>query len=129
MKSDKFVEAVDRMAEFFKSAVLNPGCVEKERQAVHEEYMLWTSDDSTRRIAVLQSLGNGEYARFSIGNQETLNHSKIVEELRKFYDSYYGSRIITAVLLSDRSPEEVYQQVAPILLGIPDRKVVMPDFQ
>ena len=69
VKSDRFIETVDRMAEFFKSALLSPECVEKERQAVHEEYMLWTGDDSCRRSAVLQSLCNGEYSRFSIGNQ------------------------------------------------------------
>ena len=36
---------------------------------------------------------------------------------------------MTAVLLSDRSIEEVYEQAAPTLQGIPDRKVAIPKFQ
>lgn len=49
----KFLEGVDRMSEFFKSALLKANCVEKERQAVHEEYMLWVNDDNCRKWGVL----------------------------------------------------------------------------
>lgn len=68
VKSDRFIETVDRMAEFFKSALLNPEYVKKERQAVQEEYMLQKAGDWSRRIAVLQVLGNGEYSKFTVGN-------------------------------------------------------------
>jgi secreted Zn-dependent insulinase-like peptidase len=57
------------MVEFFKSALLNPDCVEKERQAVHEEYMLWTNDDNCRKWGILHEIANGRFSRFTIGNQ------------------------------------------------------------
>lgn len=65
--------------------------------------MLWTSDDSTRKWEIIHALGDGPYARFTIGNQDTLNHKDILDDLRAYYDKCYSSNIINAVLVSNLS--------------------------
>lgn len=114
------------MSEFFKSALLNPDCVEKERQAVHEEYVLWVSDDNTRKWGVLHAIGHGQFSRFSIGNQDTLNHPKIIDDLRAFYTTYYSSNLINAVVLSNCDLEQLEKEVVPILSSIPNKNAKQP---
>lgn len=46
-------------------------------------------------------MGNGQFGRFNIGSQESLNHPNILEDLRAFYDKYYSSNMINVVLLSN----------------------------
>lgn len=127
--SSKFIEGVDRLSEFFKSALLVPDCVEKERQAVHEEYVLWTNDDNCRKWGILHELGHGQFSRFTIGNQTTLNHPKIHDDLKCFYDTYYSANMINAVLLSNLPFEELESHTKELLQGIPNKQVQPPKFQ
>lgn len=112
--NEQFEEGVKRLADFFKKPILNPSCVEKERQAVHEEYKLWTSDDNTRKWEIIHALADGKYARFSIGNQDTLNHEHILTDLREYYDKTYSSNIINAVLISNQTIEEQEKLLLPL---------------
>ncbi len=43
--------------------------------------MLWTNDDNCRKWEILRKLATGPYQRFSIGNQETLGHADIRQDL------------------------------------------------
>lgn len=63
--------------------------------------MLWCNDDNCRKWGILHALGNGQFSRFSIGNQKTLNHANIHSDLKEFYEKYYSSNMINAVLLSN----------------------------
>jgi len=116
-----FVEGVERMSEFFKSALLTVDCVEKERQAVHEEFVLWTNDDNCRKWGILHEIAHGQFSRFSIGNQSTLNHDKIHSDLKAFYDKHYSANLINAVLLSNLSFEELQKQTKHLLEDIPNK--------
>ena len=86
---------------------MNAECIEKESQAVHEEFVLWTNDDNCRKWEVLRKLASGPYSRFNIGNTETLRHEHIREDLVSFYDRYYSANIINAVLCSNYSIKEM----------------------
>ena len=68
VKNSAFCEATERLANFFTGALLNETCIEKERQAVHEEYVLGKNDDSCRKWEVLKKLAVGPFRKFSIGN-------------------------------------------------------------
>ena len=69
IKNSSFNEAVDRLANFFTGALLKKECIEKERQAVHEEFVLWTNDDNCRKWEVLRKMASPPYSYFTIGNQ------------------------------------------------------------
>ena len=109
-----FPEGVKRLAEFFRKALLNPECVEKERQAVHEEFKLWTADDNCRKWQIIHSLAKGPYSRFTLGNQDTLNHPYILEDLKKYYDEAYSANIINAVLISNLSIAQQEELLMPL---------------
>ncbi len=98
-------EGVRKFTSFFKSPLLLNECINKERQAVHEEYILWTNDDNCRKWEVLKQLASKNSKRFSIGNNETLSHDKIRDQLKEFHSKYYSSNIMTACLKSNCSIE------------------------
>lgn len=113
IKNSKFNEAVERLVEFFNSALLNPDCIHKESQAVHEEFVLSTNDDNSRKWEILRKMGQGPFSRFSIGNVDTLRHESIRDDLLEFYNAYYSANIINAVLCSNNSIEDMKKDLLP----------------
>ena len=88
--------------------------------------MLWTNDDNCRKWEVLRKLGSPPYSRSTIGNQETLNHEHIREDLVGFYNQRYSSNIINAVLCSDHSIEEMKNDLLKHFGCIENKNVSRP---
>ena len=110
------MEGVERLADFFVEALLTESCIEKERQAVHEECQLRCCEDNSRKWEILKHFASGPYHNHSIGNNETLSHPKVAEDLREFYQREYSANRINAVLLSALSIEEMKARAVPFLL-------------
>ena len=72
---------------------------------------MWTNDDNCRKWEVLRNLAVGPFSKFSIGNNETLNHPEIREDLVKFYEKNYSSNIINMVACSSLTIEEMKKQL------------------
>lgn len=128
VKNSALCEAAERLSNFFTGALLNETCIEKESQAVHEEYVLWTNDDNCRKWEVLRKLAVGPYSRFSIGNNKTLRHPDIREDLVEFYNKFYSSNIIKGVICSYLPIEEMKAQLVPFLEEIPNKNVERPTY-
>ena len=66
--------------------------------------------------------------RFGTGNFETLQKPQIREELIKFHRNWYSSNIMSLVLLSSHSLEEMESWSVKYFESIENKNVVLPNF-
>ena len=97
--NDQLDVALDRFAQFFISPLFNPEYVERERNAVHSEYLAKLKDDGRREKDVYRELFNPDHpsANFSVGNLMTLADREgrpVREDMVAFYQQYYSSHLM-----------------------------------
>lgn len=68
------------------------------------------------------------YSQFTIGNQETLNHEHIRDDLVGFYNQYYSANIINAVLCSANSIEDMKKDLLQYFNPIVDKNIQKTKF-
>ncbi|CAG9000983.1 MAG: Protease 3 [Candidatus Celerinatantimonas neptuna] len=110
IENNWFNDALDRFCQFFIAPCFDPQLVEKERQAVHSEYLLKLQDDVRRLYQVHKETINPQhpFSKFSVGSVETLADwpdKSIRNDLLNFYQTYYSSEQMTLVILSNQSLE------------------------
>jgi insulysin len=127
--NNRFLEGVERISDFFVEAMLTEGCIEKERQAVHEECQLRCGEDNSRKWEILKHFASGPYHNHSIGNNDTLTHALVGQDLREFYRREYSANRINVVLLSALPIEEVKAKAVPFLLEIENKQLAAIDYQ
>ncbi|MDP1836814.1 MAG: insulinase family protein [Chlamydiales bacterium] len=101
VETDSFPEALDRFASFFREPLFNPSGVEREINAIDQEYARMVRDDDWRWMWVTTTLANKKHpgSRFTAGNKQTL--SKVQrEELLKWYDEHYSANLMRVVIYS-----------------------------
>ena len=64
----------------------------------------------------------GPYSQFSIGNNETLGHQKVRDDLVEFYNKNYSSNIINAVLCSSMNLKEMKDTLMKHLEEMPNKE-------
>lgn len=87
------------------------------------------NDDNSRKCGLMQCLGKGEFSRFSIGNQQTLNHQYIQQDLRDFFNRYYSANLMMAVVLSKLTFSEMEAKALSLFESIPNKNIERPKFQ
>ncbi|CAM2796086.1 insulinase family protein [Vibrio rarus] len=107
-----FAPALERFSQFFISPLFNQEALDKERQAVNSEYQMKIHDDSRRFHQVQKELVNPHhpFAKFSVGNEQTLSDREscsIRDEIIQFYQQHYSADLMTAVLVSPQSLDEL----------------------
>ncbi|MBV2130279.1 insulinase family protein [Arsukibacterium indicum] len=99
-----YEEALDRFSDFFKSPLLLPEYVDKERHAVHSEWSLNRNQDGwAQRKVAAKLLAEHPANQFWIGNLESLadkDNSKLHNELLAFYQKHYSANRMKLVLIS-----------------------------
>ncbi len=102
--TDGFRGALNRFAEFFKTPLLRSGSMEREIQAVEQEFASHKQQDDSRRIMVFKSLGHPDhpFSRFNFGNRASLSHAT-TEDLKTFFETHYSADKMTLVVLSPLS--------------------------
>lgn len=123
MASGKFIEGVERLTDFFVEALLAEECITKERQAVHEECQLRCGEDNSRKWEILKNFASGPYHNHSIGNNNTLSHPFVGQDLKEFYRNEYSANRTTAVLLSSLPLAEMREKAVPLFLRIADKQL------
>lgn len=120
---------VDRLSQFFISPLLKRECVEREIQAVDQEFEGKKEIDLKRLKFVMQRFKNPKHpaSRFSAGNRETLKDiESVLPLLKKFYNEYYKANNMTLVLESNYSLDEqeiiAKRYFSTILRGAPTIK-------
>lgn len=101
---EKLAPALDRFAQFFVAPLFSAEYVERERNAVHSEYVAKLKDDSRREWDVYRELFNPAHpgAKFSVGNLVTLadrENQLVRDDMIQFYERYYSSHLMSLVVL------------------------------
>ncbi len=115
VNNDGFEGALDRFGQFFIAPLFNPSGVDRESQAIHQEYCKNVPNDAWRLLHVKKALANPDHPfhRFTMGNQETL--LKISQdELKAWYRSHYSADLMHLVIYSDQNLDTLESQVLEI---------------
>ncbi len=97
-------EGLARFSRFFVAPLMAEKYVERERNAVDSEYQSKLREDGWRNMDTLKQAINPKhpYARFSIGNNQTLPNATVRPALVKFYQTYYAADRMSAVIIGNR---------------------------
>lgn len=116
--------AFDRFARFFVAPVLDPEFVDRERNAVHNEYSLKIRDEARRDRQVRKITTNPDHpeSKFSVGNLDTLgdrDDDVVYEDLKALYDAQYRAGQMTVAILGRESLDELEAMVREDLSEVP----------
>ena len=98
--NNAFPKALDIFAQFFLSPKFTESLAEREMKAVHSEFQKNINNDAWRRHQLMKSTakkGNA-YSKFGIGSMETLSKPDIRDILINFYNKFYSSNLMKAVV-------------------------------
>lgn len=125
-----FPEALHRLSEFFSAPILDPGYIQKEKNAVNAEWSMRRESEG-RSIYRLQRALLGEHPanRFTIGNLDTLA-DKETGELHpatiEFFEQYYSANLMALVLISPLPVAEMESLAQQYFSLIPNKEVDKP---
>lgn len=117
--------ALDRFSDFFVAPLLQAEYVDRERNAVHSEFSMGLRDDQRRALDVLKVSVNPQhpFARFSVGNLDTLNDSDHPGSLRAavaaFYERYYRAGRMALTVIGTQSLDELERMVRQRFTAVP----------
>lgn len=125
----KLDEALDRFSQFFVAPLFTPEYVERERKAVHSEYMASIKDDTRRQYDVLRQVVSNRHplARFSVGSLDTLADREgrpVRADLLAFYEAHYSAERMALVVLGRESLDQLQTMVAPRFSAVVKRAEV-----
>ncbi len=126
--NDQLDVALDRFAQFFISPLFNPEYVERERKAVHSEYLAKLKDDGRRERDVYRELINPDHpsSKFSVGNLITLADREghpVREDMVAFYRQYYSSHLMNLVIMGRYSLDDLEARARQYFSAIPQRDI------
>jgi insulysin len=103
-----FEEGLDRISHFFIDPIFDQSHIQRELHAVDQEHAKNIESDPRRIYMISKELSNKNHpnSKFATGNSETL--SKIPpNELKNFFEKNYSSNLMTLVVYSNKSIEEL----------------------
>ena len=117
--------AMDRFSQFFVAPLFTERYVEREKNAVHSEYMAKIKDDSRRMFEVLKGAVNPEhpFSKFTVGNLETLAErpgDAVRDQLLAFYEQHYSANLMTLVVHGKESLDELEVMVNARFSEVPN---------
>lgn len=126
-----FDEAVARLSDAFAAPLLLETNAKKEVNAVNAEMVRAKSSDGHLIRSVNRATANPEhpFTLFAVGNNETLSdkpHSKLQDELWKFYERYYSANLMKAVLYSNQPIEKLAILAANTLGKVQNKQLSVP---
>lgn len=118
--------ALDRFSQFFVAPLFTPEYVERERNAVHSEYLAKLKDDGRREWDVYRELINPEHpsAKFSVGNLTTLADREgrgVRDDMLAFYQQHYSAHLMNLVVLGREPLDALEAMVSSRFNGVPLR--------
>lgn len=122
--NNAIVEALDRFSNFFIEPLFAPSAVEKELNAIEQEYAKNLESDDRREHYVLKALANPNHPfnTFSAGNKKSLaNVSQ--ESLKKWYLEHYSANRMRLEIISTLPIEELTTLVVDTFSAIPNRNI------
>lgn len=122
--------ALDRFSQFFVAPLFSPEYVERERKAVHSEYLAKLKDDGRREWDIYRELMNPDHpgAKFSVGNLTTLADREgrsVRDDMLAFYEQHYSSHLMNLVVLGRESLDVLEKMVRPRFSNVPLREITI----
>lgn len=119
--------ALDRFSQFFISPLFDEKYTQREKNAVHSEYLAKINSDSRRANQAFKTLFNPEHPsnHFSVGNLETLKdlpNQPLREQLIKAYDEFYYASNMTLVMVANLPLEKMKSLAEVYFSPIRDKK-------
>ncbi|MBS9777290.1 MAG: insulinase family protein [Gammaproteobacteria bacterium] len=120
---DYLHEGLKRFSRFFVAPLMSEKYVERERNAVDSEYQSKLREDGWRTMDTLKAAINPKhpYARFSIGNKETLPNASVRPALLEFYKKYYSSDRMSAVIIGKEDTDTLTTWGKELFSDVPKR--------
>lgn len=127
---DELAPALDRFAQFFVAPLFSAEYVERERNAVHSEYLAKLNDDARREWDVYRELMNPAHpsAKFTVGNLATLADREgrsVREDMIAFYDQHYSSHLMSLVVLGREPLNALEAMVREGFSAVPKRDITL----
>lgn len=99
--NEAFEEGLERFSDFFKNPLFNPSGVNRELQAIDQEYAKNIQSDEIRLMQVLKELSDPAHPfhNFSMGNSKTLS-SVDQERLKAWYHEHYSANLMRLTIVS-----------------------------
>lgn len=122
--NEAFPEALDRFSNFFKEPLFNPSGVDRELQAIDQEYAKNIENDDIRQYYILKEIVNPGHPNdaFSMGNRQSLQ--KVSQEtLINWYHSNYSANRMQAEVISNLPLEQLEKLVLQDFSGIPNSNI------
>lgn len=96
---------VFRFAQFFIEPLFTQDLTSREMNAVNSENQKNLQQDLWREYQLFRTTSKpgNPYNKFGTGNLETLNFPSTRDDLIQFYQKYYSSNLMKAVILSNES--------------------------
>lgn len=125
-------EALDRFSRFFIDPLFDKQLVDRERNAVHSEYMAKIKDEGRRQWDAMREIANPQSSqfRFSVGSKDTLADrpgDAVRDDLLAFYREHYAARRMTLVVLGKEDLNVLEQKVRARFEAVPDRDVMQEE--
>lgn len=97
---DSFFDSFEYFINMFIDPLFSIESIEKEKNAVDNEYKLNIQNDYHRMAIIFNELTNEEenYYKFSCGNLETFNIKDIREKILNYFNKYYSANNISIIL-------------------------------
>lgn len=126
-----FEEALDRMGDVMRAPLLDETYADKERHTVNAEQKTYFDNDMRKLYALQRYTLNPKHpsARFSTGNLDTLKDkpgSKLQDELKLFFKTYYSANLMKVALISPRSIADLEKIASRYLTQIINRNTPKP---
>ena len=102
-------ESISMFSELFKTPLFTKELINKELNAIENEFKLDYRNDSQRLTQLILSEGysNTSINTFVNGSLETLQKDDIREKVMEFYNSKYDAKIMALSIFSNKSIEEL----------------------
>lgn len=110
---DAFKSALERFASFFISPLFDESGLERELQAIDQEFAKNLENDDVRELYVMKELGNKYHpaSRFNCGNIKTLKGVRS-KDLKEWFKKYYSANLMHLVINTNLPLEEAEQIIA-----------------
>lgn len=119
VNNEGFSEALDRFGQFFIAPLFSPSGVDRECQAIHQEFCKDVPLDPWRVLYVKKELANTAHPfhRFCIGNCETLARIS-QDELKQWYRSHYSADLMHLVVYSSKDLDSLEREVTKLFAHV-----------
>lgn len=117
-------EGLKRFSSFFKDPLLSPSGVNRELNAINQEFAQGFNVESTREYFLIKALANPEHPfhRFQTGNSQTLANAS-TDILRQWYLDHYSANLMRLYVLSSVTLDDLQKMVVEDFSSIPNREI------